>query len=88
MSCGHGSWHGCGPWYGPPRSEGWCGPDDWSEAFDRPTRRRSRRYALSDADSVADDLEARLSALRDEIRRAEAELAGLRRRDETPAERP
>ena len=87
MSCGHG-WHGCGPWYGPPRGEGWYGPDDWYEEFDRPARRRSRRYARPDADSVADDLEARLSALRDEIRRAEAELAELRGRDEALAERP
>ncbi len=78
MSCGHGGWHGCGPWYGPPRGEGWYAPDDWYDEFDRPVRRRYRRSARSDAEGVADDLEARLSALREEIRRAETELAELR----------
>jgi hypothetical protein len=87
MSCGHG-WHGCGPWYGPPRAEGWYGPDDSYEEIDRPVRRRYRRYARSDAGSAADELEARLSALRDEIRRAETELAELRGRDEAVADRP
>ena len=87
MSCGHG-WHACGPWYGPPRGEAWYGPDDWYEEIDRPVRRRYRRYPRPDAASVADDLEARLSALRDEIRHAEAELAELRGGDEALAERP
>jgi len=85
MSCSHG-WHGCGPWHGPGR--GWYGPDDWYEEFDRPVRRRDRRDTRFDADSVAGDLEARLSALQDEIRRAETELAELRSRDEALAERP
>jgi hypothetical protein len=88
MSCWHGS-HGCGPWYGPPRGEGWYGPDDWDEQLDRQMRRRFRRSARPDADSVVDDLEMRLTALRDEIRQAETALAALRgRRDEALAERP
>jgi uncharacterized small protein (DUF1192 family) len=87
MSCGHG-WHGCGPWYGPPRGEGWYGPYDWYEELDRPMRRRYRRQTRSDTESVAEDLEARLSALREEISRAETELAELRGRDEALAERP
>ena len=77
MSCGHG-WHGCGPWHGPGRGEGWYGPEDWYDEFDRPMRRRYRQPARSEADSVADDLEVRLSALRDEIRRAETDLAELK----------
>lgn len=87
MSCGHG-WHGCGPWYGPPRGEGWYGPYDWYEELDRPMRRRYRGHTRSDAENVAEDLEARLSALREEISRAETELAELRGRDEALAERP
>jgi uncharacterized small protein (DUF1192 family) len=51
-------------------------------------RRRYRRQPRSDAESVAEDLEARLSALREEISRAETELAELRGRDEALAERP
>jgi hypothetical protein len=87
MSCGHG-WHSCGPWYGPPRGEGWYGPDDWYEEIGRPMRRPGRRYAGSDAGGVADDLEARLATLRDEIRRAETELAELRGREDATAKRP
>ena len=87
MSCGHG-WHGCGPWYGPPRGEGWYGPYDWYEELDRPIRRRYRRHTRSDAESVAEDLEARLSALREEISRAETEPSELRGGDEALAERP
>ncbi len=87
MSCGHG-WHGCGPWSGPPRGEGWCGPDDWYDEVDRPARHHDQRSARSDGQRVVDDLESRLFTLRDEIRRAETKLAELRGRDEAPAGRP
>jgi uncharacterized small protein (DUF1192 family) len=47
--------------------------------MDRPVRRRYRRSGPPDAELAAEDLEARLSALRDEIQRAEEELIALRR---------
>lgn len=77
MSCWHG-WHGCGPWYGPPYGRGWYGPEDWFAEPDWPMRRRSRRYRRIDRETAADELEARLEELRDEVGRLEAELADLR----------
>jgi hypothetical protein len=85
MSCGHGGWHDCGPWSGPRRGEGWYGPEYWYDDFDRPVRHRYQGSARSDATSTADDLEARLSALRDAVHRAESELAELRGHVEGPS---
>jgi hypothetical protein len=86
MGCWHGA-HGCGPWYGPPYGPGWYEPADWYEevppAFRR--RRRQRRY---EREVSADELEARLAELHDEVRRVESELAELRRHDEAAGEAP
>lgn len=87
MSCGHG-WHGCGPWYGPPYGGGWYEPAEWYQEADFPIRHRSRRYRRLDLGVAAEEVEARLAELRDEIRRAEAELADLRGREEAAAEGP
>jgi hypothetical protein len=80
MSCWHGP-HGCGPWHGYGYGYGY-GPGDWYGEPDwpvgRPVRRSSRAIA-------AEDLEARLEALHDEIRNVERVLAGLRE-TETPSE--
>jgi hypothetical protein len=84
MSCGHGH-GGCGPSYGGAYGRGWydpvewCGPEDWSMA------RRRRRFGRMDREAAPEELEERLSALRDEIRRVEAELGGLRRTEGEPA---
>jgi hypothetical protein len=85
MSCGHG-WHGCGPWYGPTYDRGWYGPTDWYEEAGPPLR--SRRYRRSERDASADELEARLADLREEVRRVESQVAGLRRQEESAGEAP
>jgi hypothetical protein len=87
VSCGHG-WHGCGPWYGGgceswpyergpyvrgAYGRGWYGPADWDEDYESPRRRRGRGR-----EKASENLEARLSELRDEVRRLEEELSGLR----------
>lgn len=77
MSCRHG-WHDCGPWYGSPYDMGWYGPADWYEPEERPVRRRYGRTRRLDRGPAAEDLEARLSELRDEIGRLEAELGDMR----------
>ena len=77
MSCWHGG-HGCGPWHGGPSSPGWYDPGDWYEGADWPVRRRYRGPARLDPETAADDLSERLDALRDEVRRVEAELINLR----------
>lgn len=87
MGCWHG-WHGCGPWHGPPYGGGWYGPADWDEEPDRPFRRRYRRYRRPDRETAAEELEARLGDLRDEMQRVEAELTGLRGGEEAAAEGP
>jgi hypothetical protein len=74
MSCWHGPYgHGCGLWHG----YGYApyGPPDWFEDFEWPVRPPLRR---AERGLAADDLEARLDALRDEIRGVEREIAGLR----------
>jgi hypothetical protein len=86
MSCGHG-WHGCGPWYGPPYASGWYEPADWYEEAGPPFRGR-RRYRRFEREAPADELEARLADLRDEVRRVESELSELRRREDAAAEGP
>lgn len=78
MSCGHG-WHGCGPRCGPPAAGYWYGHADWCEDMDRPVRRGYRRSGPPDAEVAVENLEARLSTLRDEIQRAEEDLIALRR---------
>jgi len=84
MSCSHG-WHGCGPWY--PRSYGGgrCEPADWYEDAGWPTRRGDRRSQWLDREAAADELVARLDALRDEVRRVQAELVSLRSSQEAGA---
>lgn len=77
MSCWHGG-HGCGPWHGGPCSPGSYEPADWYEGADWPVRRRSRRPERLDPDAAANDLQTRLDALRDEVRRVEADLMDLR----------
>jgi hypothetical protein len=77
MSCWHGG-HGCGPWHGVPYGPGWYDPADWYEGANWPIRRRYRRPSRLDQETAADDLEAKLDALRDEVRRVEAELVNLR----------
>jgi hypothetical protein len=77
MGCWHGG-HGCGPWYGGPSGRSWYGPEDWYAEADWPIRRRYRRQGRLDREMAADELEARLAELRDEVGRVEAELAGLR----------
>ena len=87
MSCGHG-WHGCGPSYSGHYGRGCDEPVDWFEASDWPARGRARRYERLGRDEAADDLEARLGALRDEIRRVEADLASLRSSGSGATQRP
>lgn len=77
MGCWHG-WHGCGPSYGVQYGRGWCEPADWYEDAGWPTRRRDRHSQWLDQEAAADELTARLDALRDEVRRVEAELVNLR----------
>lgn len=86
MSCWHG-WHGCGPWYGPPYAPGWYEPADWYEEA-APVFRRRGRYRRFEREAPADELEARLAELRDEVRRVESELSELRRREEAAPEGP
>ena len=62
-------------------------PADWYEEADWPVRRRYRRPARLDPDAAADDLEARLDALRDEVRRVEADLMNLRGGESAARER-
>jgi hypothetical protein len=87
MSCWHG-WHGCGPWHGLPYGGGWYGPADWVEEPERPFRRRYRGFRRPDRGTAAEELEARLADLRDEMRRVEAELSGLRGGEEAMTEGP
>ncbi len=77
MGCWHG-WHGCGPSYGAPYGRGWYEPADWDEERAWPSRRRDRRSQWLDRETADDELAARLDALRDEVRRMEAELVNLR----------
>jgi hypothetical protein len=87
MSCWHGGYHGCGPWYGPAYGAGWYGPADWYEEAG-PAFRRRRRYRRYEPEASADELEARLADLRDEMRRLESELSDLRRQEESAPEGP
>jgi hypothetical protein len=87
MGCWHGGYHGCGPWYGPPYGAGWYEPVDWYEEAPAFSRRR-RRYRRFEREASAEDLEARLADLRDEVRRVESELSDLRRQEEAGAEGP
>ncbi len=82
MSCGHG-WHGghgCGPWHGwgyengPYDRGGPYARADWYEDVEPPRRRRQGRGR----DAAGEDLEARLSELRDQVQRLEEELSNLR----------
>jgi hypothetical protein len=84
MSCRHG-WHGCGPWYGPPYGPDWYGPLDWG-AEPVPARWRVRRPGRFEGEDTAEDLEARLTDLRDKVRLMEAELAEFRGMEHTTAE--
>jgi uncharacterized small protein (DUF1192 family) len=51
-------------------------------------RRRYRRYRRLDPETVAEELEARLADLREEVRRVEAELSDLRSGADAAAEGP
>jgi hypothetical protein len=84
MGCWHG-YHGCGPWYGGPYGPGWYEPADWYEEAEWPVRPRHRRYRRLDRESAAQELEARLDDLREELRRVEAELVSLRGGNEAAA---
>lgn len=86
MGCSHGGYHGCGPWYGPPYGAAWYEPVDWYEEAPAFSRRRRRRKFEREAS--AEDIEARLADLRDEVRRVESELSDLRRQEEAGAEGP
>ncbi len=86
MSCLHG-YHGCGPWYGGPYGPGWYDPVEYGTE-EWPTRQRSRRYRRMDRETATEELEERLAALRNEIRRVEADLGSLRGSNEEAAERP
>ncbi len=86
MSCWHGG-HGCGPWHGGPYSPGCYDPADWYGEADWPAPRRYRRPARPDPEAAADDLQARLEALRDEVRRVEADLMDLRGGESAARER-
>jgi cell division protein FtsB len=55
---------------------------------DRPFRRQYRRFRNPDRGTAAEELEARLAELRDEMRRIEAELIDLRGGEEAIAEGP
>jgi uncharacterized small protein (DUF1192 family) len=87
MGCWHGmhNWHGCSPSYGASYGRGWCEPADWYEDAGWPTRRRDRRSQGLDREAGADELAATLDALRDEVRRVEAELVNLRASHEAAA---
>jgi hypothetical protein len=86
MGCWHGGYHGCGPWHGWGYGPGWYDPADWAEEADWPIRRRYRRYRRVERETDTDELEARLADLREEVRRAEAELVRVRGGD-TAAEK-
>ncbi len=77
MSCWHGG-HGCGPWYGGRCGPGWSGETDWYGEADWPMRRPYRRSRRPEPETPDDELEARLDALREEVRRVKAELMNLR----------
>ncbi len=83
MGCWHG-WHGCGPWYGGPYGRGWYEPVEWYEEPGWPIRRRNRRSRQLDREAAAEELDARLDELREEVRRMEADLASLRGSEEAP----
>jgi hypothetical protein len=78
VSCWHGwhDWHGCGPWSDEPYGPGWYRADD--RRLEMPRRGYGRRALRIDPEAAADDLEARLAELRDEVRRVEADLRSLR----------
>lgn len=78
MGCWHGGYHGCGPWHGPGYGPGWYEPADWDEEADWPIRRRYRRSRRWEREADADELEAQLADLRDEVRRVEAALVSAR----------
>lgn len=81
MSCWHG-WHGCGPWHAGPYWPGWREPPEWYADPGWTAGPRYRRGRVPDRGSDVADLEARLAELREEMRRIEAELLGLRGADE------
>jgi hypothetical protein len=87
MGCWHG-WHGCGPWNGPPYGESWYGPAEWYEETERPLRRRHRQYRRLDREAAAEELEAQLADLRDQLRRIEGELSAVRSGEEATAGGP
>jgi hypothetical protein len=87
MGCWHGGFHGCGPWYGAPYGAGWYEPVDWYEEAPA-VPRRHRRYRRFERNASAEDLEARLADLRDEMRRVESDLSDLRRQSEAAADGP
>jgi len=83
VSCGHGGYHGCGEWhgglwYGPPAEVDRDARADWYEAA-RPMPRGRGRDRWEERAISAGELEARLVELRDEMRRVQSELSGLRR---------
>ena len=74
-----GCWHGCGPVHGGLTPRGWYGPGDEDVSYQdvpRPPRRHARS---EDREMRAASLEERLDALREELRRVEADLAELGR---------
>jgi uncharacterized small protein (DUF1192 family) len=85
MSCWHGGYHGCGPWCGPAYGPSWYEPADWYEDAPPAYRRRRAGYRRYAREASADELEARLADLRDEMRRVELELSDLRRQEEGAA---
>lgn len=86
MGCGHG-WHGCGPWHGGPCGPGRYDPVDAYQGDEWPMRRRSRGYGRPERETAPEDLEVRLSELREELHRVEVELRSLRGSDEATAGR-
>ncbi len=85
MGCWHGGYHGCGSWYGPPY--GWREPAEWY--MEPPMSSRLRRsYRRAERQASAEDLEAQLTDLREEMRRVESDLADLLRMEKAAADEP
>ncbi len=80
MGCWHDRYdrHGCGPWHGAAYDRGWYEPIDSYADLDWPARRARRRLRRPEREADVEGLEARLDDLREEIRRVEEELGGLR----------
>lgn len=74
MSCWHGS-HGCGHWHGGGYGYGY-GPRARDDDFDWPLR---RPFSPAGREGAAEELAARLEALRDEVRRVEDECGRMGR---------